>query len=213
MYDPYVLDLLPLTLEEIFIYEMGMPVMTRSRFFFNSSVIRQNLRQHGWIGIIYMLGLMFFLPVQMFLNGNPNAEPEKVEGLFRIGGDMQVVFIATLPVVAGLFLFRFLQAKPSSDLWHSLPLRREHLLAAHTCSGLILLLLPVWLTAAVAAIVAPLDGNMYIYQGADVWEWCLTVTILTLFLFVFTAFVGICTGQTVLQGLLFISCLFFRPRC
>ncbi|WP_342438519.1 DUF6449 domain-containing protein [Paenibacillus sp. FSL L8-0436] len=178
----------------------GMPVMTRSRFFFNSSVIRQNLRQHGWIGIIYMLGLMFFLPLQMFLSGNPNAEPEKVESLFGIGGDMQVFFIATLPVVAGLFLFRFLQSKPSSDLWHSLPLRREHLLAAHTWSGLILLLLPVWLTAAVTAIVAPLDGNRYIYQGADVWEWCLTVTLLTLFLFVFTTFVGICTGQTILQG-------------
>ncbi|MEK5024066.1 DUF6449 domain-containing protein [Paenibacillus sp. FSL M7-1046] len=178
----------------------GMPIMTRSRFFFNSSVIRQNLRQHGWIGIIYTLGLMFFLPLQMFLSGNPNAEPEKAESLFGIGGDMQVFFIATIPVVAGLFLFRFLQSKPSSDLWHSLPLRREHLLAAHAWSGLILLLLPVWLTAAVTAIVAPLDGNMYIYQGAEVWEWCLTVTILTLFLFVFTAFVGICTGQTILQG-------------
>ncbi|MNC05170.1 hypothetical protein D3C76_89810 [compost metagenome] len=180
----------------------GMPGMTRSRYFFNSSVIRQNIRQHGWIGIIYTLGLLFALPMQLFMGGNPGTEPQKVENLFFVAGDMQMLFIITLPVAAGLFLFRYLQSKMASDLWHSLPLRREHLLTAHMASGLGLLLLPVWLTTAVTAIVTPLGGNMYIYSGIDIWNWCLIVTILTLFLFVFSVFVGICTGQTVLQGII-----------
>ncbi|MHA6532889.1 hypothetical protein [Paenibacillus sp. BAC0078] len=179
----------------------GMPDMMRSRFFFNSGIIRQNVRQHGWIGIIYTLGLLFSLPLQLFMSSYPGAQPQKIENLFRVGGNIQILFIISLPVAAGLFLFRYLQSKMPSDLWHSLPLRREHLLAAHMASGIGLLLIPVWLTAGVTAIVTPLSGNMYIYPGADIWQWGLIVSILTLFLFVFSVFVGICTGQTVLQGI------------
>lgn len=175
--------------------------MTRSRFFFNSSIIRQNLRQHGWIGILYTLGLLFTLPLQMFMNDYPLAQPIRIDNLFHVGGDAMLLLIS-LPIAAGLFLFRYLQAKMPSDLWHSLPLRRSHLLASHTVSGLLLLLPPVWITAGITAIVRPLDGNMYIYHGAEVWKWCLTVSLLTLFLFVFSIFVGICTGQTILQGVL-----------
>lgn len=185
----------------------GMPVMTRSRFFFNSSMIRQNLRQHGWIGIIYTLGLLFALPLQMFMNSNPTAKPQNVKSLFFVGGEIQMMFAVTVPIAAGLFLFRYLQARMSSDLYHSLPLRREHLLTSQTVSGLILLMVPVWLTAAVAAIVRPLDGNMFIYSGAAVWKWALTLSILTLFLFIFSLFVGICTGQSILQGMVIVILL------
>jgi ABC-2 type transport system permease protein len=184
----------------------GMPVMTRSRYFFNSSIIRQNLRQHGWIGILYTLALLFVLPLQMFMNGDLFAKPSKIDNLFNLGGVI-APFLIAFPIGAGLFLFRYLQSRMPSDLWHSLPLRRSHLLASHTLSGLLLLLPPVWITAAVAAIVRPLDGNMYIYHGAEIWSWVLTVSLLTLFLFVFTIFVGICTGQTILQGILIVILL------
>lgn len=180
----------------------GMPVMTFSRFFFNSSIIRQNLRQHGWIGIIYTLGLLFALPLQMFMTNDPFAKPQKVMSLFFVGGEIQMMFAVTVPIGAGLFLFRYLQAKMPSDFYHSLPLRREHLLVSHAVSGLILLTVPVLLTAAVAGVVRPLDGNMFIYSGWAVWNWALTVSILTLFLFIFSLFVGICTGQSILQGMI-----------
>jgi ABC-2 type transport system permease protein len=180
----------------------GMSDMTRSHYYFNSSILRQNFRQHGWIGIIYALGLLFALPLQLFMSNDPNAKPREIDHLFRIAGSVQALFIITIPVAAGLFLFRYLQAKSPSDLWHSLPLRREHLFTAHLTSGLALLLLPVWLTSAVVAVVKPWSGNFYIFQGADIWQWCITVSILTLFLFCFSVFVGICTGQSILQGII-----------
>ncbi|QUL55846.1 hypothetical protein KDC22_04660 [Paenibacillus tritici] len=180
--------------------------MTRSRLFFNTSIIRQNLRQHGWIGILYTLVLLFVLPLQLFIKGDRLEEPVAMDNLFGLGIDIGVILII-FPIGAGLFLFRYLQSKRSSDLMHSLPLRRAHLLASHAASGLLLLLPPVWITAAVTALVRPLHGNMYIFQGAEVWEWCLTLSLLTLFLFVFTVFVGICTGQTILQGILIIILL------
>lgn len=173
--------------------------MTHSRLFCNASLIRQNLRQHGWIGILYTLILLFQLPLQLFMNGDPYAKPVKLDHLFNLGPDI-ATFLLAFPGIAGLFLSRYLQSRMASDLMHSLPLRRPHLLSSHMLSGLLLLLPPVWVTAAVTALVRPLKGNMYIYHGADVWEWCLTLTVLTLFLFAFTMFVGICTGQTILQG-------------
>lgn len=180
----------------------GMSDMTRSHYYFNSSIFRQNFRQHGWIGIIYALGLLFALPLQLFMSNNPNAKPQEIDHLFRIAGSVQALFIITIPVAAGLFLFRYLQAKSPADLWHGLPLRREHLFIAHLTSGLTLLLVPVWLTAGVVAVVKHWSGNFYIFQGADIWQWCITVSILTLFLFCFSVFVGICTGQSILQGII-----------
>ncbi|WP_410513657.1 DUF6449 domain-containing protein [Paenibacillus sp. BR2-3] len=175
--------------------------MTFSRFFFNRGLMRQNFRQHGWIGIIYTLGLLFALPMQMVLGNDPYSEPRVVHNLFQIGDSIQQLFIISVPIAAGLFLFRYLQAKPAADLLHSIPLRRSHLLTANMASGLLLLLLPVWLTAAVTACLLPWNGNMYIFTGADLWSWTIALSIITVFLFSFSVFVGICTGQTLLQGI------------
>ncbi len=176
--------------------------MTPSRLFFNSSIIRQNLRQHGWIGIIYALGLLFALPVQLFMRETPNSLPQEIKNLFQIGNGIQSLFIVVFPIAAGLFLLYYLQAKAPADLWHSLPLRREQLLTTHLLSGLLLLLPPVWLTAAVTAVVRQWSGNMFIYEGVDIWSWCLVVSLLTIFLFCFSLFVGICTGQSIVQGVI-----------
>lgn len=183
--------------------------MTPSRLFFNSSIIRQNLRQHGWIGIIYALGLLFALPMQLFMRETPNSLPQEIKNLFQIGNGIQSLFIVVFPVAAGLFLLYYLQVKSPADLWHSLPLRREHLLTTHLLSGLLLLLPPVWLTAAVTAVVRQWGGNMFIYEGMDIWNWCLVVSLLTIFLFCFSLFVGICTGQSIAQGIITYILLLF----
>ncbi|AKG33473.1 hypothetical protein [Paenibacillus durus] len=175
--------------------------MTSRRYFFNRGIIRQNLRQHLWIAIIYLLGLLFALPLQMFLGGYPDAQPQKVDDLFRISGSLPMLFTLTLPVAAGLLLFRYLQHKGAADAMHSLPLRRKHLLTVQLFNGFILLLVPVWLTTLAAGLLRNLEGNMFLYSWVDVWTWGATVSILALFLFTLTAFVGICLGITVLQGI------------
>ncbi|WP_151733190.1 DUF6449 domain-containing protein [Paenibacillus tengchongensis] len=175
--------------------------MMRSRFFFNGGIFRQNMRQHGWIGIMYTLGMFFSVPLQMLLGRREDQPPLTVDSLFDIAGNVQMLFILTLPVAAALFQFRYLQARQPSDLWHSLPLRRERLLGEQLLSGGVLLLVPVWLNAILAAVLLPLESNAFAYQGEEVWMWCLSVSVITLFFYVFGIFIGICTGQTVLQGI------------
>ncbi|MBY9077476.1 hypothetical protein KIH86_10990 [Paenibacillus sp. HN-1] len=174
--------------------------MTSRRYFFNRGVIRQDVKQHSWISVIYLLGLLFSLPLQMLLTANPDNPARKITSLFMVNGSPTMLFTATLPVGAGLILFRYLQHKGAADAAHSLPLRRSHLLANHLASGAAMLLIPVWLTALAAGLLTLWSGNPFQYGASEVWWWGLSVSVVTLFLFVFTAFVGICIGQTVLQG-------------
>ncbi|MGG4218259.1 DUF6449 domain-containing protein [Paenibacillus jamilae] len=176
--------------------------MTSNRFFCSGGVIRQCLRQHGWIGLLYLAGLLFTVPLPLFMSTGDEQPRVVLKSLFdstNSGNELQKLILMTVPVLAGVMLLRFVQRQGPSDLYHSLPLRREHLLTSHLISGLILLLVPVWLTAGVTAWVNTSVELPYIFQINDVGSWALVVSVLTIFLFTFTVFVGICVGQSLLQ--------------
>ncbi|WP_342416819.1 multidrug ABC transporter permease [Paenibacillus sp. FSL R10-2782] len=176
--------------------------MTSNRFFCSGGVIRQSLRQHGWIGLLYLVGLVFTVPLPLFMSIGDERVPEVLSSLFdsiKSVNNFQNMILLVVPVLAGVMLLRFIQRQGSSNLYHSLPLRREHLLTAHLISGLILLLVPVWLTAGVTALVNTADLP-YIFHINDIGSWALVVSVLTIFLFTFTVFVGICVGQSLLQS-------------
>jgi ABC-2 type transport system permease protein len=181
--------------------------MTSSRFFFNGGVIRQNIRQHGWIGILYLAGLLFTLPLQLML-GSPYEETVRVRDLFERHGEEQMIFILSLPVIAGVFITRYIQSRPAADLYHSLPLRREHILTAQLTSGLIMLIVPVWLTAAITALLSGRHDLDYLFTLSDVLSWGVTVTVITLFLYSFSLLVGMCTGQSIFQAIAVYVILF-----
>lgn len=176
--------------------------MTSNRFFCSGGVIRQCLRQHGWIGLLYLAGLLFTVPLPLFMSTGDEQPRVVLKSLFdstNSGNELQKLILMTVPVLAGVMLLRFVQRQGPSDLYHSLPLRREHLLTSHLISGLVLLLVPVWLTAGITAWVNTSVELPYIFQINDVGSWALVVSVLTIFLFTFTVFVGICVGQSLLQ--------------
>ncbi|OBA08259.1 multidrug ABC transporter permease [Paenibacillus polymyxa] len=176
--------------------------MTSNRFFCSGGVIRQCLRQHGWIGLLYLVGLLFTVLLPLFMSIGDEQPRVVLKSLFDStdsGNELQKLILMTVPVLAGVMLLRFVQRQGPSDLYHSLPLRREHLLTSHVISGLILLLVPVWLTAGVIAWVNTSVELPYIFQINDVGSWALVVSVFTIFLFTFTVFVGICVGQSLLQ--------------
>lgn len=175
--------------------------MKSNRFFFNAGIIRQDLRQHGWIGILYLIGLLFSLPLQLMMTErSPRAPKIVLDNLFSEGsGDIQSLLILVFPVVAGIFVFRYLQAKGSADFQHSLPLPRGRLFLSHLASSLLLLAVPVLINACVVAIVKMMPGLAYAFSWHVFLKWLATLLVLTVFLYVFTIFVGICTGQSILQ--------------
>lgn len=184
--------------------------MTSNRFFYSGGVVRQSLRQHGWIGLLYLAGLLFTVPLPLFMSTGNEQVPTVLRSLFdgtSSGDGLQNIVFLTVPVLAGVMLLRFIQRKGSSDLYHSLPLRREHLLTAHLISGLILLIVPIWLTAGVTALLNTSVELPFIFHINDIGSWALVVSVISIFLFAFTVFVGICVGQSLLQSVVVYALL------
>ncbi|RAW13902.1 hypothetical protein DC345_17270 [Paenibacillus taichungensis] len=174
--------------------------MIFNRLFCNRGILFQNFRQHGWIGILYLITLLFSLPLHI---GTEYRDlPQQITSLFQANGEVQILFAITFPVAAGIFLFRYVQSGAPSDLFHSLPLRRKHLLTVNLLTGFMMILLPIWITTAITGWVwAALDQPAFIFEASSIWMWGLSMSIYSLFMFMLTVVVGMCIGQSVLQGL------------
>ncbi|HBU80768.1 MAG TPA: hypothetical protein DEF35_03865 [Paenibacillus sp.] len=174
--------------------------MIFNRLFCNRGILFQNFRQHGWIGILYLITLLFSLP--LYIATEYREVPQQITSLFQANGEVQILFAITLPVAAGIFLFRYVQSGAPSDLFHSLPLRRKHLLTVNLLTGFMMILLPIWITTAITGWVwGVLDQPAFIFGGSSIWMWGLSMSIYSLFMFMLTVVVGMCIGQSVLQGL------------
>ncbi|PQP83065.1 hypothetical protein C0Q44_17140 [Paenibacillus sp. PCH8] len=174
--------------------------MIFNRLFCNRGILIQNFRQHGWIGILYLITLLFSLP--LYIATEYRDVPQQITSLFQANGEVQILFAITLPVAAGIFLFRYIQSGAPSDLFHSLPLRRKHLLTVNLLTGYAMILLPIWITTAITGWVwVVLDQPAFMFDGSTIWMWGLSMSIYSLFMFMLTVVIGICIGQSVLQGL------------
>lgn len=173
--------------------------MTSIRLFFNRGVILQDLRQHGWIGILYLLALSFLLPIVMMLQSMTDEQSREIDSLFDVSGGLTLNLLLIFPIFTVTFIFRYLHRKAPSDLYHSLPITRNQLLTSHLFSALILLLIPVWVVAVITALIRPLASYHYIYELSIVWEWALMSTAITLFLCGLTLLLAVSLGQTILQ--------------
>ncbi|MBB6023479.1 ABC-2 type transport system permease protein [Paenibacillus sp. JGP012] len=174
--------------------------MIFNRLYFNRGILYQNFRQHGWLGLVYLLLLLLSLPLNIGTAYRENTQ--EIASLFMVRGELLWFFAISIPVVMGLFLFRYIQAGGPSDLYHSLPLKRKHLLTMNLLTGVVMILVPIWITAGVTGWVsAVVKEPAYIFAGTAVWTWGVTMSIISLFMFTLTVAVGMCIGQSILQGL------------
>ncbi|WIV19963.1 DUF6449 domain-containing protein [Paenibacillus polygoni] len=181
--------------------------MTSIRSYFNKAIIRQDLKQYGWIGILYLLALLFFIPFLMLFAVREGQPVQQLNSLYEVTNRISLVLLLIFPVLAGTFIFRYLHAKAPSDLYHGLPITRSQLLTSHLCSALVLITVPVWITAVLSALIRPY-ADYYVYDLTMVWEFGIIYTILGLFVCAFTILMAICFGQTLIQMVLTYGLLF-----
>ncbi|MGE5396843.1 MAG: hypothetical protein ACM3MK_04825, partial [Chitinophagales bacterium] len=172
---------------------------------FNRGVFLNDLRQFSWFGTAYLLALLFLVPLRIYLNYSSEI-PENysmMKNVFWLFTDSyQTILLLIVPVLLALRLFRYLQERNQAVLVHSLPIRRETLLHTHAITGVIMLVLPVLLTAlACWALLTGLNLEAY-FSGADIGLWLGTTVLIDLVMFTAAMFVGICTGLSVMQGIL-----------
>lgn len=178
--------------------------MMFNRFFFNRGLWKQAFRQSAWLSVLYLIGLLMLPWIlitedkQYEMNFRSLDNIWKLDDLFYMGTQIQPFCMMIFPAFIAIFLTRYMQNKKSADLFHSLPFRREQLLSIHILAGILLNLIPIAITMIVLAIIK--NKLMYLeYTSIQIWQWGLSVFAISLFIFAFTLFVGICIGQSILQ--------------
>ncbi|MBO1512969.1 hypothetical protein [Metabacillus bambusae] len=186
--------------------------MKSKKSFFKNGIIKQDLRQHGWISIVYFICLMFTVPLELMqLATRDYVVFEDYKNYLYVNTELQVLFLFTIPVAAGLLLFRYLQNEASVDMIHSLPIRRVTLYVSHIMSGLLLLLVPIILMSCVTFFVTQSIEEFHsILTPSELLSWTGLITLLTCMMFFVTVAVGMMTGMSSAQAIL-TYIFFFLP--
>ncbi|MED3563188.1 DUF6449 domain-containing protein [Bacillus xiapuensis] len=172
---------------------------------FNIELILQIGRSTGWISIVYFLGLLFALPLQlvmMYSSDEKRVYNTNVDNLFYYDFGIQIGLMVIVPVLLAVFLFRFLHVKQASDLMHSIPLKRDKIYHHYAIAGIIFLVVPVVITALFIMIVRANLDLTAIFSTKDIFIWAGTTILFDLLLFMAGAFIAMMTGLSVVQAVL-----------
>ncbi|MFL8935517.1 DUF6449 domain-containing protein [Rossellomorea oryzaecorticis] len=171
----------------------------------NKELIMQSLRSVGWLGIVYFIGLLFALPIDILgklTNPNLTYYNNIYENLFKMQYPIQMGLLFLIPVLLAVFLFRYLHVKHPADFIHSLPIKRDKIFHHALLTGLGILLIPILLnTLFLLGLYWITELNLYI-DAADIFAWA-GITLLMSFLFFLTGtFIAMVTGLSAVQGAL-----------
>jgi ABC-2 type transport system permease protein len=171
----------------------------------NKEVITLCLRNAGWVGIVYFIGLLFSLPVDIIgqlSNDNLSYPIAIYDNLFKMQYPIQMGLILFIPVILSLFLFRYLHVKQAGDFMHSLPIHRRKLFFHFTGTGFGLLIIPILLNTLILLSLYSFTELPQYIEVQDILVWCGITTLMSLLLFTASTFIAMITGLTAVQGAL-----------
>ncbi|CFX06174.1 Uncharacterized [Syntrophomonas zehnderi OL-4] len=175
--------------------------------FINSGILHNDFKNYGWIAVVYLLGLLLAIPLKIIMLHSQAQNPEIIIGsaqylgIFKFDSAFQIMLFILIPIMTGLWLFRYLQENNRNDMIHALPVKRVTLYNTHIFSGIVLLSLPLLITALVSWILVAGMGIEYI-SGWQILRWFGSSLLFNLIFFMVTVITGICTGISTLQGIL-----------
>ncbi|TRZ38116.1 hypothetical protein CEQ21_22150 [Niallia circulans] len=170
-------------------------------------------RNVGWLGIISFLALFFAVPMHLILMDKKDYrrwERDQVYSeIFDINILVQAGIMIIIPLLLGIFLFRYIQSKAYSDLIHSLPVSRSFLFHFFTWNGFFVLIVPIILNAIIImAAYWIIDLHQFI-SFAKIFSWIGIFTIFTAIVYFTCIFVGMLTGLSITQGVFSVLLLLF----
>ncbi|MBM6618887.1 DUF6449 domain-containing protein [Bacillus suaedaesalsae] len=178
---------------------------------FNKQILLQGFRVAGWIGIIYTVALFFVLPINLIMISTNEFKNELYleNHSFYQFTELPAALTIIIPVLVSIFILRFLQVKSSSDLYHSLPIKRKTLYVNFMTVGILLVSLPVIINGLIVAILYPLMDMQLLFDLQSVFVWLGIMMLMNLFIYFSTIFIGMLTGNSMVQGVLSYIFLLF----
>lgn len=172
------------------------------------------------------------LSKQKALQGNLLTQINNKSYLFQfLFNPLEHAVNIAVPIIFGLIIFQYLQKNRASTFFHSLPIKRWFLYLQNLLAGLVLIWLPIIINGILVYGVFTAFGittgelanpNVYdtpmgmasniIPNVVPVWQvisyWLLISLLMTGLFFIFTVFIGMLTGNLLLQGALTFIGLF-----
>lgn len=185
----------------------GITVMRSKTSFINKGILHNDFKRFTWIGIAYLLGLFLSIPLQILMlysRGKELGISYDLLTYLRVfhfdSSPFQFMLLIIVPVLTGLVLFRYLQVNRAADMEHTLPIKRETMYNTHIVAGLILLLVPLVITALICwALVTGLGIQI---NNLAILSWLSVGMLVNILLFMTSVAVGMFTGMSTVQGLL-----------
>lgn len=183
--------------------------MNSKTSFINAGILRNDFKSLGWIGAVYLLGLLLIVPLKIVMIYSRQATTGFIYNVsnnpylqvFRFDSSLYFVLLLTIPVLTGILLFRYLQSGEAADMAHALPIRRETLYNTHLTAGIILLFVPIIVTSLVSWAVLQGLGIDYV-SGREVLTWLGVALVFNLLLFTCSVAVGMLSGMSTVQAAL-----------
>lgn len=171
-----------------------MPSKTSS---IKKQIILHDVRQAGWLSVLYFLALLLILPIQIIIQySNPQAQEYMKKGnLFLYIPEVQWLLSITVPVLLGILLLRYLHKKQVSDFIHSMPVKRSSLYHHHLVVGMVLLFIPIMLNALILLGLQAFSGIGDYFNIMHVFSWLGIMLFLNIFMLLATFFTGMVTGM------------------
>lgn len=188
----------------------GATAMSSKMSYFNRGILINDFKRFGWIGAGYLLGLLLSVPLMILMLHSQlqrDANFAMTLGYRNVYlhvlqfNEPQALLLALVPILAGLWLFQYLQDGRAADMVHSLPIRREALYNTHILSGLIFLSAPLLITALVTwAVIAGLGITQV--GVLDVLSWLALALLFNLLFFMTSVATAMITGMSTVQAVL-----------
>lgn len=171
-----------------------MPSKTSS---IKKQIILHDVRQVGWLSVLYFLALLLILPIQIIIQySNPQTKEYMEKGnLFLYIPEVQWLLSITVPVLLGILLLRYLHKKQVSDFIHSMPVKRSSLYHHHLVVGIVLLFIPIMLNALILIGLQAFSGIGDYFNIMHVFSWLGIMLFLNIFMLLATFFTGMVTGM------------------
>ncbi|MBZ9622420.1 DUF6449 domain-containing protein [Clostridium sp. FP2] len=181
--------------------------------YFNKGVLINDIKRFAWIGICYLIFLLFEVPFKIItIDANNTGNPGYLTSMQNIfTNEVLMVSIAVIPVLTAILLFRYIQSKKSVDMIHCLPIKRVKLYDNHIFIGILLLIVPVIITALSALLLKGalgLNTASIHFTVKNVISWAGITILFNTFIFLLSVFVGMFTGLSAAQGILTYIFLF-----
>lgn len=179
---------------------------------FNIEIMKQIARSTGWISIVYFLGLLLILPIQLLMMYSEERLPQDYNEyltLFQVNFEFQLGLLVIVPVVLTVFLFRFLHVKQASDMMHSLPLNREKIFHHYALAGMVFLIAPVAVNTLILLFMHTALDLDSVFHLKDLVYWAGTTVVIAILLYTVSVMIAMLTGISAVNAVLAYIFLFF----